>query len=95
MRDDGNARGRGDAAGDVPPHAFWFGEDQARYVVTAKGEAIAAVTARAAAAGVPVVRLGVTGGHALAISGERPIGLHALTERFEQWLPAYMAAAAA
>jgi phosphoribosylformylglycinamidine synthase len=83
------------AAGDVPPHAFWFGEDQARYVVTTKGEAVAAVTARAAAAGVPVVRLGVTGGHALAISGERPIGLHALTERFEQWLPAYMAAAAA
>ncbi|MFD2181191.1 phosphoribosylformylglycinamidine synthase subunit PurL [Rhodoplanes azumiensis] len=78
-------------SGAVPAHAYWFGEDQARYVVTASAEAAAAIVARAEAAGVPVQRLGTTGGHALSISGERPLQLQGLTERFEHWLPAYMA----
>lgn len=79
------------APGAIPAHAFWFGEDQARYVVTVPAAGAATVEARARAAGVPVQTLGTTGGHALAISGERAIQLHALTERFEHWLPAYMA----
>ncbi|MFL9826927.1 phosphoribosylformylglycinamidine synthase subunit PurL [Rhodoplanes sp. SY1] len=78
-------------SGAVPAHAYWFGEDQARYVVTATAAAAATVEARAKAAGVSVQRLGTTGGHALAISGERPLQLQGLTERFEHWLPAYMA----
>jgi hypothetical protein len=40
---------------------------------------------------VPVRTIGTTGGEALALPGERPILLDALTERFERWLPAYMA----
>jgi phosphoribosylformylglycinamidine synthase len=78
----------------VPPaaHAFWFGEDQARFIVTAKAAEI--VMQRAKAAGVPLARLGATGGAALALEGERPLSVEHLKTHFEAWLPAYMAGAA-
>ncbi len=75
----------------VPGHAFWFGEDQARYVVTAKDAH--GVTQRAQAAGVPLVHLGATGGAVLAVDGERPLRVDELKRHFEAWLPAYMAGA--
>jgi phosphoribosylformylglycinamidine synthase subunit PurL len=81
-----------DAAGE--PHAFWFGEDQARYVVVVPAARAADVMARAAAAGVAASRLGTTGGDALTLGSERPILVATLKERFEGWLPAYMADAA-
>jgi phosphoribosylformylglycinamidine synthase len=77
----------------IPAHAFWFGEDQARYVVTAQDAE--AVAQRAKAAGVPFLRLGATGGRALAMAGERPLPIGDLLSRFEDWLPAYMAASPA
>ena len=69
-------------------HAFWFGEDQARYVVTAKDHA--AVEQRAKAASVPITRIGATGGRVIALGEERPLLLEALVDRFEGWLPSYM-----
>jgi phosphoribosylformylglycinamidine synthase len=72
----------------VPTHAFWFGEDQARYVVTAKDAD--AIIGRAEAAGVPLARLGATGGKVLAIANERPLPITDLVAQFETWLPAYM-----
>ena len=80
---------------NMPPHAFWFGEDQARYVVTARAEDADRIVADAKAAGVPVAKIGVTGGNALALPGESPIQIAALSEKFEGWLPAYMAGSAA
>jgi phosphoribosylformylglycinamidine synthase subunit PurL len=81
---------------EAPPgvagHAFWFGEDQGRYVVTAKNAD--AVVQRASAAAVPMVRLGATGGEVLAVAGERPLPVKDLRARFEAWLPAHMAAPA-
>jgi phosphoribosylformylglycinamidine synthase len=74
----------------VPQHAFWFGEDQARYVITVRPADAEATTARAKAAGVPVRRIGSTAGNALTLPGEPPILLKPLSERFEGWLPAYM-----
>ena len=74
----------------APAHAFWFGEDQARYVVTAKDAEV--VAQRAKATGVPLLRLGATGGRVLAVAGERPLPIGDLLSRFEDWLPAYMAA---
>jgi len=70
-------------------HAFWFGEDQARYVVTAKDHA--AVEQRAKAASVPITRIGATGGRVIVLGEERPLLLEALVDRFEGWLPSYMA----
>jgi phosphoribosylformylglycinamidine synthase subunit PurL len=77
---------------DVPAHAFWFGEDQGRYLITAPQKSADAIIRAAERAGVPIARLGVTGGDALTLPNERPILVSLLSERFEGWLPAYMAA---
>ena len=71
-------------------HAFFFGEDQARYVVTARPEESMALHADAQAAGVPVVWIGTTGGMTLDLPGEPPIAIGALAKAFESWFPAYM-----
>jgi phosphoribosylformylglycinamidine synthase len=77
-------------AAQLAAHAFWFGEEQARYVVTAA--APEALIARAAAAGVPLRRIGTTGTDALTPTGERPILVAELRQAFESWFPAYMGA---
>jgi phosphoribosylformylglycinamidine synthase len=78
-------------AGPLPPAAFWFGEDQGRYVVTVAGSDATAVLEQADGAGIPVTRLGRTGGTALLLPCERPLTVKSLSERFERWLPDYMA----
>jgi len=75
-------------------HGFWFGEDQARYVVTVRPDRVDDLGARAKAAGVMIRRIGITHGNALTLPGEREILLNALRERHEGWLPAYMAGGA-
>ena len=74
-------------------HAFWFGEDQARYVVTVRRDDMDRVIGYSHAAGVPVHPIGYTGDAALQISGERPMLVTALSARFERWLPDFMAGA--
>jgi phosphoribosylformylglycinamidine synthase len=74
-------------------HAFLFGEDQARYVVTAHSQDVAAIEAQALAAGVPLQLIGQTGGEALTLPGETPIVIVDLVNAHEGWLPAYMASA--
>jgi phosphoribosylformylglycinamidine synthase len=73
----------------VPRHAFAFGEDQARYVVTAADAD--AVIAAATVAGVPVRRLGTTGGAALTLPEAKPISVARLAAGHAAWLPDYMA----
>jgi phosphoribosylformylglycinamidine synthase len=75
----------------IAAHAFWFGEDQGRYVVTIPAAMVGKVITRARAAGVPVRQLGFTGGRALTLQDEEPILIAKLRERFEGWLPGYMA----
>jgi phosphoribosylformylglycinamidine (FGAM) synthase-like enzyme len=79
----------------IPPHAFWFGEDQARYVLTAKTAEMPKIAAEAAAHGVPLRVLGTTGGGQLTLPGEDPILVSSLHALFEGWLPTYMAGGAA
>jgi phosphoribosylformylglycinamidine synthase len=80
-----------EAPTDIPAHAYWFGEDQARYLVTVPADKTQSVLKRAQAASVPAVVIGRTGGEALALPGEQPLPLKTLSERFESWLPRYMA----
>jgi phosphoribosylformylglycinamidine synthase II len=80
-----------EAPEDIPAHAHWFGEDQARYLVAVKPEQADAVLARAREASVPVWRIGATGGDVLALPGEVPLPVATLRAHFEGWLPAYMA----
>ena len=84
----GRIGGTLEAPSQIPANAFWFGEDQARYVVTAVDAS--AVLRRAQAAGVPLTRLGATGGTVLAVANERPLPVADLTAQFEGWFPAYM-----
>jgi phosphoribosylformylglycinamidine synthase len=79
------------APADIPAHAHWFGEDQARYLVTVPAAKADLVLGRARAASVPAMLLGKTGGDALTLPGERRMLVKVLRERFESWLPAYMA----
>jgi phosphoribosylformylglycinamidine synthase subunit PurL len=74
----------------IVPHAYWFGEDQARYIVTVAAEQAGLVLAKMKGAGVPCVRIGTTGGEAVAIAGETPVSIAALRSGFEGWFPAYM-----
>jgi phosphoribosylformylglycinamidine synthase len=75
----------------LPEHAFLFGEDQARYIVTAPGEAAALIQKEAEAANVACHVIGVTGGDTLTLGEGAAILLSALKEAYEGWLPAYMA----
>ncbi|HYM72402.1 MAG TPA: AIR synthase-related protein, partial [Stellaceae bacterium] len=78
------------APSGAPAHAFWFGEDQGRYVLTTSDPD--AVLARLGAAGVAVRRLGTTGGDSLTVEGTGAISTAELRRINEAWLPAYMAA---
>jgi len=74
----------------IVPHAHWFGEDQARYIVTVAAEQAGLVLAKMKGAGVPCVRIGTTGSDAVAIAGETPVLIASLRSGFEGWFPAYM-----
>jgi phosphoribosylformylglycinamidine synthase len=76
---------------DVAAHAYWFGEDQARYLVTVPAAQAEAVLAKARDASVLAAQIGTVGGDAVAIAGERAVPLARLRDAFENWLPTYMA----
>jgi phosphoribosylformylglycinamidine synthase len=78
------------AAVEGEPHGFFFGEDQGRYVVTSALSGYESLIADAARADVPMVRIGATGGLALTLPDEAPIGVEALRKGFESWFPAFM-----
>jgi phosphoribosylformylglycinamidine synthase len=77
------------------PQAYWFGEDQARYLVTVPETEAGRVLAKMRGCEVPCVRIGTTGGDAIAISGEAPVSIDALRTSHERWLPDYMGGKAA
>jgi len=80
--------------GNLPAHAALFGEDQARYLIAVPEDVAAAVIGRAEATGVPVARIGVTGGDAFVVSGVCALPLARLREAHEGWFPRYMTAPA-
>ena len=75
----------------LPAHALLFGEDQARYALTAAQPDDLLAAARQA--GVAAQILGKTGGDALTIRDIGAISVAELRRINEAWLPAYMAAA--
>ncbi len=79
------------ANGAIPLHRWLFGEDQARYLVTARMDEAEAILADARTAGIPAARVGVTGGDALTLAGADAISLAELNAAHESWLPDYMA----
>jgi len=75
---------------DVPAHASWFGEDQARYVVAAAPEHADAIHKAASVADVPVRVIGSVGGDRISLPGETPLALNALRAAHEDWMPRFM-----
>jgi len=74
---------------DLPRNAYFFGEDQARYVVETPDPGTIFEAARAA--GVSAHAIGAVGGVALTLSGAGAISVDALRAANEAWLPDYMA----
>ena len=70
--------------------AYWFGEDQARYLVAAKQEDCPALQAEAKRRGVVLVSLGVTAGKDLTLATGAIISLGDLRAAHERWMPEYM-----
>ena len=69
-------------------HGWSFGEDQGRYVVTTDSpENLAEAAAKA---GVPVARIGTSGGDALKLSNGESIPVEGLIAASERWLPELM-----
>ena len=68
------------------PHAFWFGEDQARYVVAVKN----AAAFEEAAANYKITKIGETAADTLTFSDGVSISLEELRTHNEKWLPDFM-----
>src|SRR5262249_60513246 len=75
------------APSGVAPNAFWFGEDQGRYILTIKPDLVEAVIGAGQQAQVPMLRIGTTGGGALTPPGGRPHPLAGVGGGFAGWAP--------
>jgi phosphoribosylformylglycinamidine synthase len=73
---------------DIPGHAFWFGEDQARYIVAVPDHAN--FTRIADSAGIPALRLGTSGGQDLTLPDGGTISIAALRAAHERFFPSWM-----
>lgn len=77
--------------GDIPAHAWLFGEDQGRYIISTNDPE--AVMSKAIAAGVHASKIGQVGGKDLKLSNGEVISVGKLKSQNERWLPEYMGAA--
>eukprot|EP01037_Dinobryon_pediforme_P011420 gene11420-11508_t len=82
---------------DVADHAFYFGEDQGRYLIAVSAERLDVLDEACVAAKVPYEVVGTSGGCELALFGARgeliaSADVEDLTKAHEGWMPAYMAA---
>ena len=78
------------AAGVDQPVSFWFGEDQARYVLALPQSEAIRIAEEAKRASVSVVFLGKTVGETMAIEGTRACPISAMRSAHESWFPNYM-----
>jgi len=86
---DGGQGGQGD---NPPAHAWLFGEDQGRYIVTT--DDAESLLEAAEKAGVPAIQIGITGGEGLSLlGGAGETALDALRDANEGWLPEFMGGA--
>ena len=74
---------------DIPGHAFWFGEDQARYIIAVPD--YQAVLRQAEAAGIPALRLGTSGGQDLTLPDGGTISIERLRAAHARFFPTWMA----
>jgi phosphoribosylformylglycinamidine synthase len=73
---------------EIPGHAYWFGEDQGRYLLAVPDAASLIRTAEAA--GLPAVRIGTSGGQDLTLPDGGTISVRALRAVHERFFPSWM-----
>ncbi|MDY0885728.1 phosphoribosylformylglycinamidine synthase subunit PurL [Dongia soli] len=73
-------------------HAYLFGEDQGRYVLTVRSKDAEAIMTKAELAGVPITRLGETGGDKLDLGRHGAMDVGALKSTHEAFFPRLMSA---
>jgi phosphoribosylformylglycinamidine synthase II len=74
-------------------HAWWFGEEQGRYILSAGTDAADQIRKLADLGKVTLATIGATGGETLTLGGEAAILISDLKAAHEGWFPAYMASA--
>jgi phosphoribosylformylglycinamidine synthase subunit PurL len=79
-----------EASSTLPLHAWFFGEDQGRYVLTARASDADVIMKEASQAGVPAAKIGIVAGQDLQFGSEAPLNLEAVRRAHEDWLPHYM-----
>ncbi len=82
--------------GETADHGFFFGEDQARYLVAVAHDDLEALDAAAEAAGVPYAIVGQAGGDEISLNGAggfiAAVDLEDLRSVHEGWMPGFMGA---
>jgi phosphoribosylformylglycinamidine synthase len=73
---------------DIPSHAYWYGEDQGRYILAVPDAA--SFIRVAEAAGLPAVRIGTSGGQDLTLPDGGTISVRALRAAHERFFPSWM-----
>ena len=76
--------------GSVAPHAYLFGEDATRVVISYAPEHEAEIAAHCRGAGVPFASIGSVGGDRLIISGLLDVPVARLSDAWRSGIPALM-----
>lgn len=76
--------------GDIPLHAYGYGEDQARYIISVPANDVDAVISAAEKAQVIATKIGVMGGNSLDIENCFTISINELLDAHGAWMPNYM-----
>jgi len=74
----------------LPAHALYFGEDQARFICTCPQENLGKIAMVAQFSQLPTGMIGEVKGDAIVLGGEKPLPLKNLRAAHEIWLPAFM-----
>ena len=77
-----------DASGEIPLHAWGFGEDQARYIITTTDAP--RMIKQAEKSGVYAAIIGTVTGQELTIGDEHSISVAELKNAHENWMPGFM-----
>lgn len=78
---------------DLPAHAWYFGEDQARYLIATDKNSINPILTTADGLGVKAQIVGTVGGDRLSAQDAFDVSLAGLRDRWESWMPTLMSGA--
>jgi phosphoribosylformylglycinamidine synthase II len=77
--------------GDIPLHAYGFGEDQARYIISTSPANAEKILSSAADNDISITKIGTTGGTSLDVQDTFTISVTELLDVHGAWMPNYMA----